>query len=174
MLSTNYICIIGVLTCLRLPGSVCVVCLTLLPSPSATLKAVAPLVIYIPDTDGTLKTLSSAQLYVQCMMNPRENKLRWTQICGTLLLISRTKRSTFTWYSQHSLPHGSCPRVSWLSVSAAGPAPEGICLQPLVEVISSSCTEDCRVKVSCHSGCTLSSQHFVCKSVLINLTPQTS
>lgn len=121
-----------------------------------------------------LKTLSSAQLYVQCMMIPSEIKWWWTGICGTTLLISLTKCSTFTWYSQHSLPHGSCPRVPWLSVSATGSAPEGICLQPLVEVMSSSCTEDCRVKVSCHSGCTLSSQRFVCKSVLINLTTQTS
>lgn len=66
---------------------------------------------------------------------------------------------------------------SQLSVSAAAPAPEGIRLQPLIEVISNSCGggENCRVKVSCQSG-SVCSAHSVqsalyCKSLLINLMP---
>lgn len=87
----------------------------------------------------------------------------------------RTKHSMFTLCSQRSSSHRSSPGVSWPAVSAAGPAPEGIRLQSPIEVISDSCREGCRVKVSRQSGSvrkrTLSSKCFVCKSLLINLMP---
>lgn len=67
--------------------------------------------------------------------------------------------------------------VQWLrwSVSAAGPAPEGIRLKRLMEVISKCCREGCGVKVSRQSG-SVHSAHSVqsalyCKSLLINLMP---
>lgn len=78
-----------------------------------------------------------------------------------------------------SIFHWICPvRVwKWLrqSVSAAGPAPEGIRLKRLMEVISKCCREGCGVKVSRQSG-SVHSAHSVqsalyCKSLLINLMP---
>lgn len=81
----------------------------------------------------------------------------------------------FTLCCQHSSSYRSSSGVQGLSVSAAGPVPEGIRLQPLLEVISNSCREGCGVKVSRQSGC-VRSAHSVqsalyCKSLLINLMP---
>ena len=60
-------------------------------------------------------------------------------------------------------------------MSAAGPAPEGIRLQPLMEVISNCCREGCGVKVSRQSGSVLSAHSvqsaLYYKSLLINLMP---
>lgn len=125
-------------------------------------------------------------------MSPSSNQLTpqilplWAQVFICLLklafilwiLFPPTKRlNMFTLCSQHSSYRSGAGVCSgWgRSVSAAGPAPEGIRLQPLIKVISDCCREGCGVKVSRQSG-SVRSAHSVqsalyCKSLLINLMP---
>lgn len=81
----------------------------------------------------------------------------------------------FTTCCQHGSSYRSTAGVQWLSVSAAGSAPEGTRLQPLMEVISNCCREGCGVKVSRQSGSVRSARSvqsaLYCKSLLINLMP---
>ncbi len=93
-------------------------------------------------------------------------------------LLPPTKRQN-TACSQHiaSVVHHIGPLLQrgGCSVSAAGSAPEGIRLQPLMEVISNCSREGCGVKVSRQSGSVRSARSvqsaLYCKSLLINLMP---
>lgn len=69
--------------------------------------------------------------------------------------------------TQHVLHIGPDLMYRGLGVSATGPVPEGIRLQPLVQVVSDSCSEGCRVKVSCHSG-SVRSAHSVQSALFVS------